>query len=48
MINGTVLMQGLIVFYVVLACVFAWENNWPKVLYWCSAGLITISVLWMK
>ena len=48
LINGTLLMQGLVVFYVVIAVVFAFEGNWPKVLYWISAGLITTSVLWMK
>ena len=48
MISGTLLMQGLIVAYVVIAVVFAFEGNWPKVLYWISAGLITTSVLLMK
>ncbi len=48
MISGPLLMQALIVAYVVIACVFAFEGNWPKVLYWLSAGSITLSVLWMK
>ena len=46
--TGDTLMVGLIVVYVVLAVIFAFEGNWPRVLYWVSAGLITTSVLWMK
>ena len=32
------LMQCLIVVYIVIACVSAFEGNWPRVLYWCSAS----------
>jgi hypothetical protein len=41
-------MQALVVVYVIIALVFATEGNWPKVLYWVAASLITTSVLWMK
>jgi hypothetical protein len=46
--NGDGLMRGLLVFYLILAAVFAYELNWAKSLYWVSAGLLTLSVLWMK
>lgn len=45
--TGNGLMQCLIVAYVVIACTFAFEQNWPKVGYWISAAGITISVLCM-
>ena len=46
--NGILLMQGLIVAYVVIAIVFAWEGDWPKCTYWIGAAIITSSVLVMK
>ena len=46
--NGTLLMQGLIVAYVVIAVVSAWEGNWPRCTYWIGAAIITGSVLCMK
>lgn len=46
--NGDLLMKGLIVFYAVVACVFAWEGNWPKMTYWIGAAIITSSVVVMK
>jgi drug/metabolite transporter (DMT)-like permease len=46
--NGHLLMQGLVVVYVIVAVVFAWEGNWPKCLYWIGASIITSSVLVMK
>ena len=48
MITGTLLMQGLVVLYVIVACVFAYELNWPKMTYWIGAAIITSSVLRMK
>ena len=48
MINGTMLMQGLVVVYVIVAVVFAVEGNWPKCTYWIGAVIITLSVLVMK
>lgn len=45
--SGHGLMQGLLVAYFVIACTFAYEANWPKMLYWVSAFGITFSVLWM-
>ena len=42
------LMLGLIVFYLVVVVVSAWEGNWPRALYWTGASLITTAVLWMK
>lgn len=43
---STVLMQGLLVVYFAIAVLAAWEGNWPRVLYWCSAFGITSSVIW--
>ena len=48
MINGTMLMQGLVVFYVIVASVFGFEGNWAKCTYWIGASIITSSVLVMK
>lgn len=46
MTTSSLLMLGLIAEYVVIAMVAAYEQNWPRVLYWVAAGLITSSVLW--
>jgi hypothetical protein len=46
--TGNLLMQCLVVVYVIVAVVFAYENNWPKMAYWIGAGIITSSVLVMK
>jgi hypothetical protein len=45
---SSVLMQALIVAYVVIACVSAYEGNWARVVYWISASTLTVSVLWME
>jgi len=41
-----VMMKGLILFYLVTAIVSAYEGNYPRALYWLSAGGITTGVLW--
>lgn len=46
--SGELLMKGLVVTYVVVACVFAYEQNWPKMFYWIGAAMITSSVLVMR
>lgn len=46
--NGDYLMQALIGAYLMIAIVSGFEGNWPRVLYWISASLLTISVLYMK
>ncbi len=46
--SGHFLQQLLIVEYVVIAAAYGLEGNWPKCGYFVSAGLITISVLFMK
>lgn len=48
MINGDLLMRGLVVFYIILAGVFVYERNWPKAWYWLAAAQIIGSVLVMK
>ncbi|MDE2022301.1 MAG: hypothetical protein KGI71_05330 [Patescibacteria group bacterium] len=42
------LMLLLMLAYVGIAAVAAWEQNWPRVLYWLAATAITGSVLWMR
>ncbi len=37
--TGDLLMKGLIVAYVVIACTFAYEQNWPKMTYWIGAAI---------
>lgn len=46
--TGHLLMQALVLEYVVVALVFAWEGNIPKMCYWIGAAIITTSVLVMK
>jgi hypothetical protein len=41
-------MKLLLVFYVVIACVFVYERNYAKAWYWLAAAQITGSVLVMK
>ena len=44
--TSTVMMYGLIVFYLLTAMVSAWEGNWPRGLYWVGASIISVAVLW--
>jgi len=43
---GDLLMKLLLAEYIVIALVYCWESNYPKALYWFSAGLLNISLLW--
>lgn len=43
--TSTRLMQGLVIAYALIALSAAWELNWWRVLYWCSAAGITIAVI---
>ena len=45
--TSTTVMWILIGFYVIIAALAAWERNWPRVLYYLAAGLISLAVLWM-
>lgn len=40
------MMQGLVVFYLLVAGISAYEGNWPRCMYWIGASIITASVLW--
>lgn len=44
--NSDLLMKCLLVFYFFISMVCLFEQNYPKALYWVSAGMITFSVLW--
>ena len=46
--TGDRLMAGLILFYCLLAGVFLYEHNYPKMWYWLAAAQITASVLVMR
>jgi hypothetical protein len=46
--SGNTLMKVLLVFYVIIACVFVYERNYAKAWYWLAAAQITGSVLVMK
>ena len=46
--NGDLLMKGLLVFYLLLAGVFAYEGHWAKALYWAAAAQITTAILFMR
>ena len=46
--NGDWLVKCLVAQYAVIACVYGWQGNWPKMLYWIGAGLIGTSVVMMK
>lgn len=48
MITGDRLMYGLIVMYLIVAAVFAYERNWAKCWYWLAAAQISGSVLVMR
>jgi len=43
---STVLMKCLIGAYITIMITCLIEKNYPRALYWFSAGLITTSVLW--
>ena len=45
---GDGLMRGLLAFYIVLAIIFAYEQQWAKCTYWIGAAIITGSVLAMR
>lgn len=45
--TGDLMMKGLVVVYIVTACLFAAEGNWPRCMYWIGAAIITSSVLVM-
>lgn len=40
------IMRSFMIQYFVCAAVCVCEKNYPRALYWMSAGLLTISVLW--
>jgi len=44
--NSDVLMKSLLIVYLIISIVCIFERNYPKALYWTSAGMITFSVLW--
>jgi len=44
--NSDLMMKCLLIFYFIICVVCMFERNFPKALYWLSAGMITFSVLW--
>lgn len=45
--TSTRIMLWLIVNYIVIAMLAAREGDWPRVLYYIAAALISVAVLWM-
>jgi len=45
-VYSTIMMKGLMFVYFVVALVCLCENNYPRALYWVSAGFLTTSILW--
>ena len=39
-------MRSFLVQYMICAGFCAHEGNWPRFMYWISASLLTVSVLW--
>ena len=48
LVAGLGMMKFLVCCYIFTALLFALERNWPKVMYWIGAAIITSSVIWMK
>lgn len=42
---SSLLIKILLVEYIIVAIVCAYERNWPKVLYWISASGLQIAIL---
>jgi hypothetical protein len=34
--------------YGIIAAVYAYQQDWPKCLYFASSATITLAVIWMK
>ena len=43
---SVIMMRSLIVVYSIICLTCIVEKNYPKALYWASACMITVSVLW--
>ena len=43
---STFMMRCLVGVYLCIMTTCLFEHNWPKALYWFSACMITVSVLW--
>ena len=43
---SNLMMQSLLGYYIIIGVVCIFEKNYPKALYWFSAGLLTVSILW--
>ena len=46
--SGDTFVLCLLVQYAVAMCLYGWERNWAKALYWCGALCIVLAVRWMK
>lgn len=44
--TSTWIMYSFLGQYFICAVICLAEKNWPRALYWFSAGLLTIAVLW--
>lgn len=45
---STTMMTVLIVVYLIIAFVSAFEANWPRALYWGAVSMLTYALLLMQ
>ena len=48
MLNGNVLITVLIVEFAIIAGVYAYNHDWPRLVYWLGAVMVNIGILKMK
>lgn len=44
--NSDNVMKILFVVYILISFLCLYEKNYPRALYWISAGFLTFSILW--
>jgi len=44
--NSTISMKILIVVYFCIFVMCVFEKNYPRALYWASAAMLTVSIIW--
>jgi len=47
-LNGDLLTKILIAEYAVIAGVYAYAKDWPRLIYWLGATILTVGILRMK
>lgn len=47
-LNGNTLVVILIIEYLIVAAVYGFGKDWPRLTYWVGASIINVAVLTMK